>query len=463
MLKKLFIPLIVVLLGAVAAVYFYTAAPSTGEYDIKQAVPVEQFRLRNGLRVVVMPNERIPAVVHALFVQVGAADDPYGKTGLAHFLEHLMFTGTQNYPEGEYDRRIASLGGEHNAYTTRDYTAYYATIAKEHLGLIMSMETDRLEHLNFDKHRATREVSVIQEERKWRVDNRLTALLAEEMDAVQLLNHPYRQPMIGWPEDIAGLTAEDAKAFFAKYYRPSNMVLVVAGDVKVPEVKKLAQQYYAPLRAGVAPKRDWPKELLPSRSERRVILRNARVEQPQLIKSYLAPTVKFGAKEQAMALELFSQYLGGGTTSVLYNALVRERKVASSVSAGYSSLYEGPSGITVMAEPAEGVSIEQLESALDEVLTRTLSQTPDVKAVARAKSLLKADTIYAQDGLEPLAHLMGQLYILGLDETYFYHWGDRLSDVTDVQMMDAAKAVLVPTRATVGVLLPEPKGAPDAP
>lgn len=462
MLKKFFIPLLVVLVGAVAAVYFYTAAPSSGEYDIKQAVPVERFRLRNGLTVVVMPNARVPAVVHALFVRVGAADDPVGKTGLAHFLEHLMFTGTKNYPEGEYDRLIASLGGEQNAYTTRDFTTYYVTIAKEQLGLIMSMEADRLEHLTLEKGRAEREREVIQEERKWRVDNRLSALLGEEMDAVQLLNHPYRQPMIGWPEEIGKLTIEDARNFMAKHYRPSNMVLVVAGDVSVPQVKKLAQQYYAPLRAGIAPARNWPQELLPSRSERRVILRDARVEQPRLVKSYLAPSVKFGTNDQTLPLELFSQYLGGGTTSVLYNELVRNQKIATSVSAGYSDLFEGPSSLTIVAEPAQGVSIERLEEALDAVLDRVLHSAPDAAGVARAKALLKADTIYAQDGLAPLAHLMGQLYIIGLDESYFYHWGTRLVKVSEQQMMDAVKAVIIPKRSTVGVLLPESKGGADA-
>lgn len=462
MLRRFFIPLVVVLAGAVAAVYFYTAAPSSNAYDIEQAVPVERFKLRNGLTVVVMPNARIPAVVHALFVRAGAADDPYGKTGLAHYLEHLMFTGTKNYPEGEYDRLIASLGGEQNAYTTRDYTTYYATIAKEHLGLIMSMDADRLEHLTLDKARAEREVSVIQEERKWRVDNNLSALLSEEVDAVQLLNHPYRQPMIGWPEEIGGLTIEDAKAFMNRHYRPSNMVLVVAGDVSVPQVKKLAQQYYAPLRAGIAPTRQWPKEILPSRSERRVILRDTRVEQPRLIKSYLAPSIKFGPKDQTLALELFAQYLGGGTTSVLYNELVRTQKLATSASASYGDLFEGPTSITIAAQPAAGVSIARLEEAVDDVVARTLAGAPDEKAVKRAKSLLKAETIYAQDGLAPLAHLMGQLYILGLDETYFYHWGARLSKVTEPQMMDAAKAVIVPNRATTGVLLKDAKGAAHA-
>lgn len=462
MLKKFFIPLLVVLLGAVAAVYFYSAAPSLSGYDIKQAVPVERFKLRNGLTVVVMPNARIPAVVHALFVRVGAADDMQGRTGLAHFLEHLLFTGTKNYPEGEYERTIVSLGGEQNAYTTRDYTTYYVTVAKEHLARVMAMEADRLEHLTLDKARAKREVSVIEEERKWRVDNRLGALLSEEMDAVQLLNHPYRHPMIGWPEEIAALTAEDARQFMAKHYRPSNMVLVVAGDVTLAQVKKLAQQYYAPLRAGTAPKRHWPKEVLPSRTERRVILRDVRVEQPRLVKSYLAPSINFGSKEHTMPLALYAQYLGGGTTSLLYNELVRHQKLATDVSAAYADLYEGPSSITIVAEPAQGVTLDQLEAALDRVVKRSLEQLPEARDVKRAKSLLRAQTIYAQDGLAPLAHLMGRLYILGLDEGYFYHWADTLGKVSEAQMVDAAKTVMLPSRATVGWLVPDVKGGEDA-
>lgn len=463
MLKKFFIPLIIMLFGAVVAVYFYTAAPASDVYDITQAVPVESFTLRNGLRVVVMPNTRIPAVEHALFVRAGAADDPYGKTGLAHYLEHLMFTGTKHYPEGEYDKIIASLGGQHNAYTTRDYTTYHATIAKEHLARVMEMEADRLEHLMLDTTRAAREISVIQEERKWRVDNQLTALLAEEMDAVQLLNHPYRQPIIGWPEDMAHYTAKDARDFMTKQYRPSNMVLVVAGDVKVEAVRKLAQQYYGPLRAGLAPKRLWPGEILPSRSERRVMLRDARVEQPQLVRSYIAPSIIFAASQDAMPLHVWAQYLGGGTTSFLYNELVRNQKIATSISVHYDDWFEGPSSVTIIAEPAQSITMEQLELALDQALARALSATPNAKDISRAKTLLKAETIYAQDGLSPLAHVIGQLYMLGRDERVFYHWSATLDAVTPEQLLQAAKAVMVPSRQVTGLLLPTHTEASHAP
>ena len=465
MIKKLFIPLVVLLIGAVAAVYFYASNSGESGYDIKQAVPVEQFRLRNGLRVVVMPNDRIPAVVHALFVRAGGADDPHGKSGLAHFVEHLLFTGTKDNPEGEYDRAIARLGGTHNAYTTRDYTTFYVAIAKEYLPQVMALESDRLAHLTLDKARAAREVAVIEEERKWRVDNRLPALLGEQMDAVLLLNHPYRQPLIGWAEDIARFKVEDARHFLARYYRPSNMVLVVAGDVTVEEVRKLAQQYYAPLRAGVQPTRHWPNE--PQlRAERRVLLRDARAEETRLSISYVAPSTNHGDTEASLPLALFVQYLGGSETGFLHRRLVEEQKLATMVAAGYDNLAQGPGEVTVTMIPAKGVTVERLEEAYRTALGEALVAAPPAEAIRRTKTLMKAEAVFAQDGLEPLAHLIGQLYMLGLDEGYFYHWPDKVENVTSDAMLQAARATLQAQNSVVGVLTAEgaarPSPAPDA-
>jgi zinc protease len=463
MIKKFFIPLLVLLTGAVAAVYFYAGNSDSGGYDIKQAVPVETFRLRNGLTVVVMPNARIPAVVHALFVRAGGADDPYGKSGLAHFVEHLLFTGTKDHPEGEYDRAIARLGGQHNAYTTQDYTAFYVAIAREYLANVMALESDRLQHLVLDEARATREVGVIEEERKWRVDNRLPALLAEQMNAVLLLNHPYRQPLIGWAEDIARFRVEDAKHFLARHYRPSNMVLVVAGDVTVEDVRKLAQQYYAPLRAGVAPTRHWPAEPMQVRAERRVTLRDARAEQTRLVVSYLAPSTGFGDPQAGLPLALFVHYLGGSDTGFLYRRLVEEQKLASLVTADYDTLAVGPGVVTVAMVPAEGVTVDTLERAYQTALAEALQAPPPAAAITRTKTLLKAGAIFAQDGLEPLAHLMGQLYMLGLDEGYFYHWPDKVEQITAEAMMAAARATLRPPNSVVGVLTAEGAEPPAAP
>jgi zinc protease len=455
MIKRFFIPLLVLLVGAVAAIYFYAYAPSGSGYDIAQAVPVEKFQLRNGLTIVVMPNDRIPAVVHALFVRAGGGDDPYGKSGLAHFVEHLLFTGTKDYPEGEYDRAIARLGGEHNAYTSRDYAVFHTTIAKPYLANVMALEADRLQHLTLDPARAAREVGVIEEERKWRVDNRLPALLAEQMNAILLLNHPYRQPLIGWPEDIARFKVEDAKQFMARYYRPSNMVLVIAGDVSVAEARKLAQQYYAPLRAGLAPTRHWPNEPMSVRAERRLLLRDARAEQPRLVIEYLAPSIGFGDTKASMPLMLYTHYLGGSDTSPLYRQLVEEQKLATDVSVDYDDLAMGPGQVTVAMTPAQGVAPERLERAYNATLTQALAAAPPAKDIARAKALMKASAIFAQDGLEPLAHLIGQLYMLGLDEKYFYHWADNLEKVTDAEMMAVARATFRTQNSVVGLLTAE--------
>jgi zinc protease len=296
---------------------------------------------------------------------------------------------------------------------------------------------------------------VIEEERKWRVDNRLSALLGEQMNAVLLLNHPYRQPLIGWPEDIARFRAEDAKQFIARYYRPSNMVLVIAGDVSVAEARKLAQQYYAPIRAGIAPTRRWPNEPMSVRAERRVLMRDARAEQPRLVIEYLAPSIGFGDTQASLPLMLYTQYLGGGQTSPLYRQLVEEQKLATSVAVSYDDLAKGPGQVTVAMTPAQGVAPEQLERAYQAVLTQALAAPPPAKDITRAKSLMKASAIFAQDGLEPLAHLIGQLYMLGLDEKYFYHWADNLEKVTDAEMMAVARATFTAQNSVVGLLTAE--------
>ena len=218
MLKRYFIPLIL-LLALVALVVYFRGNYHPVKRDARITVPVERFTLANGLTVVVMPNDRLPVVTHMLIVKAGSADDPYGKSGLAHYLEHLMFTGTKNYPEGVYDRSIARVGGAQNAFTTRDFTVFYATVAKEHLPMVMTMEADRLVNLSFEPARAARELKVITEERNMRVDNSPVAQWEEQLDALTFLNHPYHQPVIGWLEDMQSFTPEDAKEFFAAHYR----------------------------------------------------------------------------------------------------------------------------------------------------------------------------------------------------------------------------------------------------
>lgn len=457
MLKRYFIPLIVLLALLAVAVYFL-AGHHGAIKDVREAVPVEKFTLSNGLEVVVMPNDRIPLVSHMLIVKAGAADDPQGKTGLAHYLEHLMFTGTKNFPEGTYDRSVARVGGSQNASTGSDYTMYYATVPKEHLAMVMTMEADRLTSIEITPEHAARELKVITEERNMRTDTNPASQWREQLDAITFLNHPYHNPVIGWAEDMATFAAADARAFFDNYYRASNMILVVAGDVTARDVRRMAQRYYGGLPATPTPVRAWAKEP-PVRMARRGEMRDARVNEPRLMRQYVAPSVKDGASANAMPLSVFAQYLGGGDTSALYTALVREQKLATNVSVSYDAMTIGPALFRISAIPAAGVSLPQLEAALERELTRVLSAPLDVAAVARAKTLLLAEVIYARDGLQQMANVMAELYATGLDEQYFYDWSKKVEAVTPENALDAAKALITPRGAVTGYLLLEEKPA----
>ncbi len=461
MLKRYFIPLIVLLMLVAVGIYFLGGS-SHRDRDVRTAIPVEKFQLTNGLEVVVMPNDRIPVVSHLLVVKAGAADDPYGKSGLAHYLEHLMFGGTKNFPEGAYDRAIARVGGEQNAYTTRDYTLYYATVPKQQLPMVMTMEADRLANLAIEPGVAARELKVITQERGIRVENNPAAQWHEQLNALTFLNHPYGRPVIGWAEDMASFTAEDARAFYATYYRPANMILVVAGDVTTAQVRRDAQRYYGGLTASAMPERAWPKEP-PMRLTRRGEMRDVRVNEARLLQQYVAPSVKQGNTSQVMALAVWAQYLGGGDASVLYDALVRQQKIATQVSVDYDPQAIGPAMFRITAIPTAGVTLPQLEEALNRQLERALTPPLDATAITRAKTLMKADIVFAQDGLQPLANLMAQLYAIGLDEQYFYQWIDSIEQVTPASALEAARAVMVPARAVVGYLLPQapPPAAPQ--
>lgn len=461
MLKRFFIPVLLILVLIAGGLYWLLGHTATRENDVRKAVPVERFSLRNGLTVVVMPNDRLPAVTHILFVRAGGADDPYGRTGVAHFLEHLMFTGTKNYPEGVYDRTIARIGGEQNAYTTRDYTAYYSTVPKSQLEMVMAMDADRLMNLSFDPARVKREKEVITEERAMRVDNMATALLGEQLDAITFFNHPYRQPLIGWADEIKGMSESDARQFFKAHYRAADMVLVVAGDVKLAEVKRMAQKYYGPMPAGRPAVRHWPAEP-PVRLARHASMEDSKAKTPRLVRQYVAPSVDDGAANETMPLSLLAQYLGGSSTSLLYRRLVVEQKLASDVSASYDPLSVGPALFRLVAVPTEGTTLETLEKAMDAVLTEATAQLPNDADVTRAKTQLNAELVFAQDGLTPLAHLMGELYMVGKDEQYFYGWREAVAAVRATDMLDAAQHVIDPARAVTGYLLPA-KATPQTP
>lgn len=425
------------------------------------AAPIESFTLSNGMEVVVIENHRVPAISHMLWFHVGAIDDPPMKSGLAHYHEHMMFQGTEHYAKGEFADIIAREGGEQNAFTGHDATAYYVTIAKEKLPLVMQLEADRLRGLAPKPGDPEKEREVIIEERRLRIENNPNALFGEQMNATLFQHHPYQIPVIGWMHEMEGLTAADVLDFHTRYYHPGNAILVVTGDITAAELKPLAEKYYGDIPAGPKVERHIASEP-PHRAALRLTMHHPEVRQPLLSRSYIAPGEVWGETRYAMPLALLEQILGGGKASRLYQALVVKQKLASAVDANYDSIRLGPSEFDIGAHPADGVTPEKLEAAIDAEIKLLISKGVTESELARAKTLLKADTIYAREGLESMGYIVGWLRATGLPASYFNEWPKRVDAVTAEEVQAAAKAVLVDKESITGVLLPETEAKPDA-
>lgn len=414
----------------------------------------KEFELANGLKVVVIENRRAPMVMQMVWYRVGAADEEPGESGLAHFLEHLMFKGTKTVKPGEFSRLVAQVGGRENAFTSYDFTAYFQQVAAHELEKMMRLEADRMQNLVLTDEVVLPERDVVLEERRSRTDNSPAAQLREQQRRALYLNHPYGRPVIGWMSEIKALTTENALAFYRKHYAPNNAMLIVAGDVTVARVKELAEKYYGPIPRRVVPERVRPQEP-PHRSSRRVTLRSERVNLPSWSRVYLAPSYAAGERQHAYALDILAQVLGGGSTSRLYRKLVVERGIASSAGAWYSGdgLDYGEFGL--YASPKAGGDVEALEAAVLEELEAAIKEGFDPADIARAKKLTAAGAIYARDGIRAGPNAFGRAFTQGQTIADIESWPERISAVTPEQVMAAAKAVLDERRSVTSVLLPE--------
>lgn len=418
--------------------------------------PVEQFRLANGMEVVVVPDRRAPVVTHMVYFRNGAADDPPGKSGIAHFLEHLMFKGTEKNPKGAFSETVASLGGQENAFTSYDYTAYFQRVAREHLGAMMALEADRMHNLVLEGPEVDSERDVVIEERKMRTDADPAGQLQESLLATLYVHHPYGTPVIGWGHEIEGLTREDALAYYRRFYRPDNAILIVAGDVDASEVRNLAEETYGRIHPanGESPRRARLKE--PEiRASRLVRLADSKVEQPTAQRAYIVPSHGTAAGDEAFALEVLSQLLGGSQTSRLYRALVIERKVAVSAGAWYwnDALDMGQFG--TYAVPAEGIDLDTLDRETEAVLARLREEEIGATELERAKTRLIADMIYAQDNQAHLARIYGATLTTGGTVEDVIAWPERIRAVTAADIRAVAQRYLLPGRAVIGHLVKE--------
>ncbi len=414
----------------------------------------ETFTLKNGMAVVVIPNHRVPVVTHMVWYKAGSADEPPGKSGIAHFLEHLMFKGTKTLAPGEFSRILARNGGRENAFTSHDYTGYFQSVAVDRLQLVMEMEADRMTNLVFDEKEVEPERQVIFEERRNRTGNNPSAILGEHVNAALFLNHPYRRPIIGWEHEIRGLTISDLRSFYRRWYTPNNAILVVAGDITADRLRPLAERTYGRIPAGPAPSRARPGEP-PHKAARRVTLKDPRVRQPSWSRTFLAPSYTEGATEHAYPLQVLAEILGGGATGPLYRSLVVEQKLAVSAGAYYDPSRLGPGTFGFYASPRPGVSMAKLEAAMEAELARVVDKGVTDEEARRAKGRLDAEAVYARDSLRTGARVLGGALAIGLSVEDVESWPERIAAVTVRQINAAARAVIQDGRSVTALLLPE--------
>jgi zinc protease len=440
-------------LAALFSALTLSASSTLAQTTVTSERPAE-FTLGNGLHVVVIPDHRTPVVTQMIWYKVGSADETPGKSGLAHFLEHLMFKGTAKHPAGEFSQTVLKVGGNENAFTSTDYTGYFQRVPREQLGKMMEFEADRMTGLVLKDENVLPERDVVLEEYNMRVANNPEARLTEQIMAALYLNHPYGRPVIGWHQEIEKLDREDALAFYKRFYAPNNATLVIAGDVEAGDIRAMAEQTFG----GVAPQPAIPAQRLRPQeptpvAPRTVTLSDARVEQPSLRRYYLVPSATTAAAGESPALDVLAQLMGGGSNSYLYRALVVDQPLAVSAGAGYQGTSLDATQFVISASPKPGVGFAQIEQVIDGVISDVGQNTVRAEDLERVKTQLIAEAIYAQDNQAALARWYGAALTTGLSIDDIRSWPDRIRAVTAEQVRDAAQKWLDRKRSVTGYLI----------
>ena len=429
---------------------------------------VQEFRLANGLQVIVIPDHRAPVVTQMIWYKVGAADEPPGSSGIAHFLEHLMFKGTDKIPTGQFSKIIAKNGGEDNAFTNHDVTAYFQRVAKDRLATVMEMEADRMVNLRLTEEDVKTERDVILEERRSRVDNDPGSILQEQMMSALYANHPYGVPIIGWEHEIAALDREDAFAFYERFYAPENAILIIAGDVEPDEVKALAERTFGKLTPhGKVSTRDRPKE--PAHyAPVKVTLEDPRAGRTTVQRYYLSPSYSTAKPGEAEAIDLFMRIAASGPTSRIYKRLVIEQKKAANAGGWYSDTGVDAGRLGFYAIAAEKVSAGELEQAIDGVLAELTESGVTQDELDRARNAFIADFVYTTDSQSRMARHYGWRVATGQSVEDVEALPERLKRVTVEDVREVARKYLVEKNSVTGYLLPAPEqttsvGEPPAP
>jgi len=444
------------LLQRLAATMMLLAVQATSSFaqTTLTSEPPATFTLPNGLQVVVIQDHRTPVVTQMIWYKVGSADETPGKSGLAHFLEHLMFKGTTNHPAGEFSQTVLKVGGNENAFTSVDYTGFFQRVPRDQLPRMMEFEADRMTGLVLMDENVLPERDVVLEEYNMRVANNPDARLNEQIMAALYLNHPYGRPVIGWHDEIEKLNREDALAFYHRFYAPNNAILVIAGDVDVKEVRALVEATFgkAAAQPSIPVQRMRPQEPQPVAS-RTVTLADPHVEQPIVRRYYLVPSASTAALGESPALDVLAQLMGGGSNSYLYRALVVDRALAVSASAAYQGTSLDPTQFSISAAPKPGVDFASVEHAIDAIIAELQQNPVPAEDLERVKTQLIAEAIYAQDSQATLARWYGGGLTTGSTVEDIRSWPDRIRAVTAEQVRAAAQKWLDKKRSVTGFLI----------
>ncbi len=423
---------------------------------------VHEYRLDNGLKVIVKEDRRAPVVVSQVWYKVGSSYEPSGLTGISHMLEHMMFKGTPSYPAGEFSRIVAENGGEENAFTTRDATAYYQQLAQSRLEVSFKLEADRMRHLSLDPEAFQKERKVVAEERRLRTEDNPQSLAYERFNAAAYLESPYRRPVIGWMNDIQAYTVADLRDWYSRWYAPNNAILVVVGDVDPEAVLALAKTYFGPLKPSELPAIK-PVGEPPQLGERRItVQRPARL--PYLLMGYHAPVVTGDAEEwEPYALAVLSAILDGGESARLARDMVRGSQVAASAGASYSPFGRFPDLFLFQGIPANGRTVAALESAFREQVTHLRDTPVDPSELARVKAQVVAADVFSRDSIQSQANRIGRLESIGLPWRLMDDYVAKVRAVTAEQVQAVARKYLSDDNLTVAVLEPEAGAEPPRP
>lgn len=415
----------------------------------------QEFKLSNGLKLIVKEDHRAPVVVAQIWYRVGSMDEVSGTTGVAHVLEHMMFKGTHKIPNGKFSKLIAAAGGRENAFTNRDYTAYFQQLHKSKLPLSFELEADRMQNLVLTEKEFAKEVKVVMEERRWRTEDQPQSLVSEQMAAMAYQAHPYRNPVIGWMNDLENLRVDDARHWYQRWYTPANAILVVVGDVVPKEVYQLAQRYYGKVKPRALPTRRTFVE--PAQRGLRRVSVKAPAKLPYLLMAYHAPVLREPLEDwEPYALEMLSGVLDGNASARLTKALVRESKIASDVGVGYDLAARGPGMFMIEGTPSEGKTVLELEAAIRAEIDKIKTQGVSEEELRRIKAQVVAADVYQRDSMFYQAMQIGELEVVGLSHKFLEVRLEKLQAITPAQVQEVAKKYLLDDQLTIAVLDPQP-------